>query len=54
MPGKLLQSFSEQKVMKNKGYEHFYFLFKMAEIWEGVQFGIRKITVGHKSFISYQ
>ena len=27
---------------------------KMAEICRGVQFGVRKIIVGHKSVISYQ
>ena len=51
MSGELLQSFIEQEVMKNKPYEHFLFLFKMAEFffWGGViQFGARKIIADHK------
>ena len=38
----LLQSFFEQDVMKNKGYEHFYFLFKMADVCRGYNLGSGK------------
>ena len=38
LPGGLLQSFFEQEVMKNKGYEQF-FLFKMAGICRGYNLG---------------
>ena len=32
----------------------FLLLFKMAEISMGLQFGVRKTIVGHKSLIWYQ
>ena len=56
MPGVAAVIF-EQEVMKNKGYEHFYFCLKWLKSvggGGGVQFGVRKTIVAHKSFISYQ
>ena len=44
--GGLLQSFFEQELMKNKGYEHFYFCLKWLKFV--VQFGVRKTIVDHK------
>ena len=52
MPGGLLQSFFEQEVMKNSGYEHFNFCLKWLKFVRGVQFGVRKTIAGHKSLIS--
>ena len=38
LPGRLLQSFFEQEVMKNKGYGHFYFSLKWLKFVEGYNF----------------
>ena len=59
LSGKVLQSFIEQEVMKNKPQEHFLFLFKMADFFfrgggGGIQFGVRKTIADHKSFILYE
>ena len=50
--GGLLQSFFEQEVMKNKGYEHFYFCLKWLKFV--VPFRVRKTIVDHKNFSSYE
>ena len=38
----LLQSFFEQEIMKNKGYEHFYFCLKWLKLVGGYNLGSRK------------
>ena len=42
MTGGLLQSFFEQEVMKNKGYEHFYFCLKWLKFVGGCNLGSGK------------
>ena len=39
LPGGLLQSFFEQEVMKNKGYEHFCFCLKRLKFVAGTIWG---------------
>ena len=40
-----MAKFVEQEVMKNKGYEHFYFCLEWLK-FVGVQFGVKKTIVG--------
>ena len=47
-----MQSFFEQKVMKNKGYEHFNFCLKWLKFVEGYNLGSGKQLLAIK--VSYQ